>query len=41
MSLIFGIVGIVRDKSKTLAIIVTVLVLAVCAMVFLGPLLKC
>jgi hypothetical protein len=41
MSLIFGIVGIVQDRSKTLAIVVTVLALAIGVIFFLGQLLNC
>jgi hypothetical protein len=41
MSLVFGIVGILRDKPRTLAIVVAILALVACVLFFLGPLLSC
>jgi len=41
MALIFGIIGIVMDKSKGLAILITVLAIAVVALFFLGQVINC
>ena len=41
LSLVFGIIGIVKDQSKTLAIVVTVLSAGLCLLFLLSSLLSC